>query len=149
MWITVDENEKDPSKPVHYVALLSPNPDFSFKIRERSRWSDLVGIAKAFLHPTAFRGTSTHLLADIPAVRKFILITGLLCLCAYRCQSARGLLGVLGLGLAAAAFLARWQPDKGPLFPVVCGNVLLLMAMVGAFAVDRLAAMQKALMKSC
>src|SRR5689334_10330589 len=37
MWIRVDENEKDPSKPAHYIALLSPNAGFSLDLHERSR----------------------------------------------------------------------------------------------------------------
>jgi predicted transglutaminase-like cysteine proteinase len=138
MWILVDENEKEASKPAHYVALLSPNPDFSLKVHERSGWSDLASLAKAFLHPTAFCETSSHLLADIPDLRKAILITALLFLCAFPCRNRWGLPAVLGLGLAAACLLAQWHPDKGPLAPMIYGNLLLLLALAGALTLDRL-----------
>jgi hypothetical protein len=77
MWVKVNENEKEPSKPPHYVALLSPNPDFSLDLHERSGWAELVEIVKALLHPAALWDTVKGLVEDIPTPRKVILVLGM------------------------------------------------------------------------
>jgi hypothetical protein len=129
MWITVDENEKDPSKPPHLVALLSPNPDFSLELHKRSRMGDLLSLAEAFLHPKAFRDTSTHLFADIPALRKVLLIMALLALCYYPGKPRAGFLLVMAIGLLAANFLVRWEPDQSSPWIGLTGVALLGIAL--------------------
>jgi hypothetical protein len=108
--------------------LLSPNPDFSLEMHEKSRWGDFARLAKAFLHPTAFKETSTHLFADIPAMRKALLITVFLGLCYHPCRNRTGLLTVVALGLAAAGLLGNWEPEQGPIVGAMCGALLFCLA---------------------
>lgn len=138
MWIKVDENEKDPSKPPHFVALLSPNRDFSLELREKSRLDDFLRLAKAFLHPTAFRDTSTHLIADIPTVRKAILIVAALLLCFHPHKHRGGMLAIVALGLASSLLLSRWDPDGETAFFGVAGGAIFLGAISAALFFDKL-----------
>ncbi len=137
MWIKVNENEKDPSKPPHIVALLSPNPDFALPLEQESRWHDLLCLARALLHPKAFCETSTHLFADIPGLRKFVLVTAFLLLCLHPYRKLGGMVPVLALGLVAAALLASWQPATGHRLLAICGGSLLLVATAGAVLMQR------------
>lgn len=123
MWVIVDENETNPSKPAHLVALLSPNPDFSMELNRKSKFEDFLCLARAFLHPTAFRDTSTHLFADIPSLRKAILIVAFLLLCCLPSQHRTGVLAVVALGLVSANFLVYWDPDKGSVAYGIAGAI--------------------------
>jgi hypothetical protein len=136
MWIKVDENEKAPAEPAQLVALLNPNPNFSLPLEERTGAGDFLLLAKAFLHPTAFRETSTNLVAEIPAPRKAILITGLLLLCSYPARRRRALLLVICLGLVSAAILAHWRPDQEQSLRGMIGGLLLSFAIVGALTMN-------------
>jgi len=139
MWLRVNENEKDPTKPAHFVALLSPNPNFSLDLEDRARAGDFWRLAKAFLHPTALRETSTALFADIPTLRKAFLISAFLLLCAYPWTSGKGLLMVLALGLGAVNLLADWQPGAhGHWWQVTFGCILLVLAAGSALLLHRL-----------
>jgi hypothetical protein len=138
MWITVDENEKDPSRPPHLVALLGPNPDLCVPLHKKSRLGDLVLLAKAFLHPATFGDASTHLFAGIPAVRKAILIVAFLLLCAHPWQKPAGALMVTALGLVSAILLANWDPDHGPLLMAMSGSIVLLAALGLALFTNRI-----------
>lgn len=113
MWIKVDENEKDPVKPPHYVALLNPNPNFSLDLPDHPDSHDLWCLVQAFLHPTALRETSTQFVADIPLVRKVILVVAALLLCSYPSRRLIGPLIGIALGLLSVWVLADWDPDRG------------------------------------
>jgi hypothetical protein len=140
MWVRVNENEKDPSKPAHVVSLLSPNPDFSLDLPEQSSWREFLEIMKALLHPAALRDTLGGLFADIPSLRKAVLIVGLLLLCYHPCKNRTGLLAVVALGLAAANLLAHWEPGKGELVQVTSGAGVLLIALTLALLMNRILA---------
>jgi hypothetical protein len=132
MWIKVNENEKNPSKPPHLVALLSPNRNFSMELRESSRWEDFRELIQALLHPSDLIDALTQIFADIPPLRKVILITSLLGLCYHPCKQLTGFLAVLAAGLAAANLLANWEPGTGHALQGICGATLLLGAITAA-----------------
>jgi hypothetical protein len=132
MWVRVNENEKNPTEPRDMVSLLKPNHDFSLELHARSSVNDAVKLAEALVHPTALRDTGTHLFADIPPVRKAILISALILLCYFPCRYSPGLLVVLALGLGAANLLAAWEPDTGHTVQGFLGGALLVAAVIGA-----------------
>jgi hypothetical protein len=138
MWVKVNENETDPSKPAHFIALLNPNPYFSLDRQERSGWDDFLAIARALLHPAALRDTVTQLFADIPPLRKVILVTALLLLCYHPCKYRTGLLAVIATGLTSVNLLANWQPDSGQSLRGTLGLILLVLALAGALSMQRL-----------
>ncbi|MFO1501433.1 MAG: hypothetical protein U1G07_24100 [Verrucomicrobiota bacterium] len=138
MWVRVDENEKDHSKPNRYVSLLSPAPDLSVEIKEGARVSGVVRLATALLHPTALRATSTHLFADVPPLRKVVLFLVLLVLCYHPCRHRTGLLIVTAVGLAGVCLLATWQPEDGQFAEGAVGALLLLASISAAWFMDRL-----------
>lgn len=137
MWIKVDENEKDPRKSAHWIALLNPNPDFSLELRDEANTGDLMRLVRALLHPTALREASTHLFADMPVLRKAILVLGLLWLCMYPCKHKVGLFAVLTAGLLAVMLLADWQPGDSPTLAPGAGACILLAAVGAALFMDR------------
>jgi hypothetical protein len=138
MWIKVNENEKDSSRPAHFIALLSPNPRFSLDLHERSRFSDLVAIARALLHPGALRDTLTQLFADIPAFRKALLVVVLVLACYHPSRSRTGLLVLVATALTAVLVLAHWEPDQAQGVRGWSGFVLLVAALLGALFFERL-----------
>jgi hypothetical protein len=138
MWIRVDENECDPAKRPHFIALLNPNEDFSLELGDSPSGSDFVRLARAVIHPTAFRATSTHLLAEIPAPRKAILVLALIVLCLHPCKHSLALISLSALGLAGVALLAEWQPGAGYSAEVTMGGVLVLTALAGAVFLRRI-----------
>jgi hypothetical protein len=133
MWIRVDENEKDPARGPRLIALLSPNPHFNIELENEVRPRDWLRLAKAFLHPTALRETSTHLFAEIPVWRKTLLITALVLLCHYPCRSRTGLLMAIAFGLAAAWLLADWHPEHNQTARGIAGGLFLLLAVSSAW----------------
>ena len=135
MWVRVDENECDPAKRPNFIALLNPNADFSLELGDSPSGSDFVRIARAVIHPTAFRATSTHLLAEIPTLRKAILVLALIFLCLHPCKHSLALISLSALGLAGVALIAEWQPGNGYSAEVTTGGVLLLTALAGAVCV--------------
>ena len=83
------------------------------------------------------RETSSEIFAEIPTLRKAILFSALLALCAYPWTTGKGLLVVLGLGLGAVKLLADWQPGHGPWLPVGLGWTLFLAAAAIALLLPR------------
>jgi predicted transglutaminase-like cysteine proteinase len=132
MWICVDENEKAPATPPHYIALLNPDPNFSLDLGDEAQPGDLARILRALLHPTALKETGTHLFADIPALRKAILIVALVFLCLHPHRPSTVLLALSALGLAAVALLMHWQPENGPSLQASLGGLLLFLSVAGA-----------------
>jgi hypothetical protein len=137
MWIRVNENEKNPSKPPHFVALLSPNPNFSLELHERSKALDWVRLAKALLHPAALRDTLTALFAEIPPLRKAVLVTLFLLLCYHPCRYSQRLLIVVALGLGAVSLLHDWYPARTHSPEAIAASALLSMAVAGALLAER------------
>jgi predicted transglutaminase-like cysteine proteinase len=78
MWVTVNANEKEQSKPAAIVALLNPETKLSLELRPKPGASHFVRLAKAFVQPTALRETGAGIIADIPPLRKAILVLVLL-----------------------------------------------------------------------
>jgi hypothetical protein len=74
MWVTVNANEKEPTKPAAMVALLNPEAKLSLEIGPKPGASHYMRLAKALVQPTALRETGAGLIADIPPVRKVILV---------------------------------------------------------------------------
>ena len=132
MWVRVNENEKDCSKPAHFVALLSPNPNFSLELDERSKAHDLWLLVKALLHPAALRDTLVQLFAEIPPVRQALLVTLFLWLCYHPCRYSTRLLLIVAAGLAAVSLLRDWNPGKAHVPEAIAGGALLLIAIGGA-----------------
>jgi hypothetical protein len=137
MWIKVNENEKKPAKPAQMVALLNPNPNFSMPLEEETSATDFLLLARALLHPTAFRETSTNLFAEIPASRKAILITALLLLCSHPARNRTALMLVIAAGLGSAALLAHWHPDQNQQVKGVLGSAGLCLAIFAALTMNR------------
>jgi hypothetical protein len=137
MWVRVNENENAPAKEPSYIALLGPNPTFSLEINERPQSGDLVRVARALVYPTALRTTSTHLFADIPNLRKAILVVGLVLLCFHPCKRSTTLLALTATGLAGVALLGNWRPGQEPSLQVTLGMTLLLTAVAGAVVLKR------------
>ena len=136
MWVQVDANEKDPSKPRKIVALLNPERSLRLEIDGKPGALHFLRLAKAYLHPTAFRETSVDLLAEIPALRKVILVTTLLLLCYHPCRDRCGFLAVITVGLAAT-FLFDQGEAKGNAVEVWLGLVLFVCAIAGALDMNR------------
>lgn len=136
MWVMVDENEKDPAQPPRYISLLSPDLNFSVKVQDDARTSDFLRLAKAVLRPTALRETGTHLFADIPVLRKVVLVLAALLLLYHPCKSRTGLFVVMALGLASVNLLADWRPGSGNPWTAAAGGLLLLCALASAMSME-------------
>jgi hypothetical protein len=74
MWVTVNANEKEPSKPAAMVAMFNPEANLSLEIGPKPGASHFVRMAKALVQPTALRETGAGIIADIPPLRKAILV---------------------------------------------------------------------------
>jgi predicted transglutaminase-like cysteine proteinase len=138
MWIQVNENEKDPSKPSKMIALLNPERTLQLEMKGNPKAGHFLRLAKGLLQPTAFRETSAGLIKDIPAIRKAILISVLLLLCYHPCKSLRGLLPVLFAGFTSAYLLAEWSnAGAAGKIELLVGLVLLAASIAGALLMKR------------
>ena len=138
MWVKVNENEKDPGKRPHYIDLLSPNRHLGVDLEEQSIWADAWELIRAFLRPRNLWETTSNLFAEMPALRKAVLVTALLLLCYHPCRYSPGRLLIVAAGLAAVNLLANWEPGQGPWLEPVVGGTLLGLAVVVALLMPTL-----------
>ena len=137
MWAQVDENEQDGSLPPNFIALLGPGKDFSLAMSDKPRSEHFLALAKAFFQPEAFRKTTAQLIADIPPLRKALLITIFLALCFHPCSHRTALLGVLMAGLIPAAILANLPPGDADGGRFLAAMVLLSLAAWAAWRMEK------------
>jgi predicted transglutaminase-like cysteine proteinase len=138
MWIRVNENEKVPTLPPQYISLLDPSGDLNLELRDGPTGGDVARVLRALVHPTALRETSTHLFADIPALRKAILMVALVLLCLHPCKHSTALLGLSATSLAGVALLADWQPGSGNALLAGLGGILLFVALAASALMGRM-----------
>jgi hypothetical protein len=143
MWIQVNENEKEPGKSPHMLALLRPDKKHQIPVPKKPDAKHFLELAKAFFQPTALRETSEALLVDIPSVRKAILILGLLLLCYYPCSHPTGLLFVLFVGVVSATIFMNSSFEESPT-QWKFGFLLVLIGSVGALAMSRISPAREA-----
>lgn len=137
MWVQVNANEKDPSKPRKIVALLSPERRLRLEIDGNPGALHFLRLARAYLHPTAFRETSVDLLAEIPTIRKIILLGTLLWLCYHPCRDMRGFLAVSTVGLASIFLFDQGIKGIGNELQQWLGLILSACAIAGALVMNR------------
>jgi hypothetical protein len=136
MWIRVNENEKRPDLAPSIIGLLNPAKRYQFEIHNRPNAAHYLSIVRTLFHPTALRDTGVGILAEVPPVRKALLMLVLLVLCYHPCRDRNGLLAVLVLGFSAANLLSQWDIKSGEL-QAMCGMALFLVAVVGALLLSR------------
>jgi predicted transglutaminase-like cysteine proteinase len=137
MWVEVDANEKHLHKPENLTELLGPDPNLSLALEKNPDARHFARLALAFFQPTAFRETSGGLIADIPPIRKIILIFLLLLFCHHPCRDLKGLAAVLLLGGSAGTLLIG--SGAGHPLQFGAGMTLLAIAVLGASLMSRFA----------
>lgn len=138
MWVKVDENEKSPSKPPHFIALLSTRGTFSLELKDRSSLEELRRWLRELFSPRNLQEMISEFFAGIPVERKVILVSIGLSLVFYPSRQRPGFLAVQTLGLGAVAVLADWEPASGHAWQGAAGCCLLLGAISAALFLDRL-----------